>query len=133
MLKLLAPLLYLLPTLASADQVVLQNGDTLTGSIVKKDGNKLTFKSEFLGQVTMRFSQIRATARINGLTDTIASAIRGGWTYNRDLTPRVFVTTLNDYDHDRFQQLDLRFVAGGGFGLNAVKNESTVLSFSGIA
>jgi len=243
--KTLAPLsiLWFVP-LAWADQVVLKNGDTLTGSIVKKDGDKLTFKSEFLGEVSMpwaavkslvsdtpltvvltggesvsgkvstsgdtlqvaapspksaplsgvanirnpaeqrswerlqhpsvfelwsgffdiglalargnartdtltttfsatrvtrkdkftaNFNQIRGTARINGITDTIASAFRGGWIYNRDLTPRFFVTTINDYEHDRFQQLDLRFVAGGGFGVNAVKNEMTVLSFSGVA
>jgi hypothetical protein len=33
---------------AAADQVVLTNGDIVTGSIVKKDGGKLTIKSEFL-------------------------------------------------------------------------------------
>src|SRR5262249_36012423 len=36
-------------------------------------------------------------------------------------------------EHDRFQDLDLRFVAGGGFGVNAVKNERAALSFSGAA
>jgi len=244
MLKAPVLLLCLLPALLYADQVVLKNGDTLTGKIVKKDGDKLTFKSEFLGEVSMpwtavkslvsdepvtvvlpggetvagkvstsgetlevaaptpksaplagvanirnpaeqhswerlqhpgilelwtgafdlglalargnartdtlttafaatrvtrkdkitvNFNQIYGTARLNGVTDTIASALRGGWGYNRNITPRLFVTTLNDYEHDRFQLLDLRFVAGGGFGANAVKNDLTVLSFSGIA
>jgi hypothetical protein len=239
-----ALVLFLCPALLLADQVVLKNGDTLTGKIIKKDGDKLTFKSEFLGEVSMpwsavksvtsdepvtvilpgnvsvsgkvstsddklqvaaptpqsaplsavanirnpqeqhtwerlqhpgvlelwsgffdiglalargnartdtlttaasasrvsskgkitvNFSQIRATARSNGITDTIASAIHAGWTYNRDISSRVFVTTMNAYDHDRFQQLDLRTVLGGGFGFNAVKTESTVLSFSGLA
>ena len=41
--------------------------------------------------------------------------------YHRDLTPRLFVSTLNDYEHDRFQNLDLRFVAGGGLGVNLIK------------
>ena len=227
-----------------ADQVALKNGDILTGSIVKKDGGKLTIKSEFLGEVsmpwsaiqsiksdepltvelptervvgkltttgdtlyvatvsavrsaplaqigavrnpaeqrtwerlqhpgflelwtgyfdlglalargnaradtltsnfnasrvtrkdklTLTFSQIRGSARVNGVTSEIAGAIRGGWSYNRDITPRFFVSTLNDYEHDRFQDLDLRFVAGGGFGVNALKTPNTTLSFLGSA
>jgi hypothetical protein len=237
-----------LPVLAAADQVVLKNGDTLTGSIVKKDGAKLTLKSEFLGEVTMPwtavqsirtdetltvvlpngetvagklttsgetvqvatpagaktaplaglqtlrnpaeqhnwerlqnphlldlwagyvdlglalargnartdtlttafnasrvtlhdkittyFNEIYGTARVttsSGLivTDTIASSVRGGWSYNRTINPRFFVTTLNDYEHDRFQDLNLRFVAGGGFGVKAAKFEKGLLTFSG--
>ena len=47
------------PALA-ADQVVLTNGDTITGAIVKKDGAKLTIKSEFLGEVTMPWSAVKS-------------------------------------------------------------------------
>jgi len=36
---------------ALADQIVLRNGDRLTGSIVKSDGKSLTLKSEFVGTV----------------------------------------------------------------------------------
>src|ERR1035438_3848346 len=198
------------PALA-ADQVVLTNGDTITGAIVKKDGAKLTIKSEFLGEVTMPwsavksirsdaelsvvlpsgetvkgkiasagdqlqiaapagtptaplagvaavrdageqhnferllhpgilelwngnfdmglsvargnarsdalttaftasrstrtdkimlyFNQIYGTARVNNLTSTIASALRGGWKYNRNVSPRMFLTGFNDYEH----------------------------------
>ena len=39
-------------------------------------------------KVAVYFNQIYGTARVNNLTSTIASAIRGGWTYNRDVTPR---------------------------------------------
>jgi Protein of unknown function, DUF481 len=232
-----------LAAILSADQVVLKNGDTLSGAIVKKDGAKLTIKSEFLGEVSMpwtavksiksdesltvvlpggesvsgkiatsgdnlevatasgnksaplaavdtlrnpaeqrswerlqrprllelwtgfydmgltlatgnarastftnafnatrvtsqgkitvSFNQIYGSARIDNVTSTIASAVRGGWTYNRNLTPRFFFTTLNTYEHDRFQNLDLRFVAGGGFGVKALKTEKANLSFLG--
>ncbi len=228
------------PALA-ADQVVLTNGDTITGSIVKKDGGTLTIKSEFFGQVTMPwsavksirsdaelsvvlpsgetvkgkigsadgqlqvaagpatrtaplagvaavrnaaeqhhferlqhpgilelwngnvdiglslargnarsdalatsftagrdtrtdkitlyFNQIYSTARANNLTSTIASALRGGWKYNRSVSPRMFLSGFNDYEHDRFQNLNIRFVAGGGAGLKAVKSEHTQLDF----
>jgi putative salt-induced outer membrane protein YdiY len=230
-----------LPVLA-ADQVVLSNGDTITGVIVKKDGARLTMKSEFLGEVSMPwpavksirsdselvvalasgemvkgkvstsgdtlqvatgtgtksapmagvtavrdaaeqhswerlqhpgllelwagnfdmglalargnarttslttaftaarittkdkiavyFNQIYGSARLNGVTSDTASAVRGGWLYNRQVSPRLFVTTLNDYEHDRFQNLDLRFVMGGGFGWNALKSEKAHFDLS---
>jgi putative salt-induced outer membrane protein YdiY len=233
-------LLLSFPALA-ADQVVLTNGDVISGSIVKKDGDKLTIKSQFMGEVTMPwsavksirsdadlsvvlpsgetvkgklsttgdqmqiaagpetktaplatvsavrdadeqhtvdrlvhpgilqlwygnfdlglalangnarsdslttaftggrrthvglitvyFNQIQSTARVNGVTSTIASAIRGGWKYNRNLSPRMFLTGFNDYEHDRFQNLDIRFAGGGGVGVNAVKSESLHLDF----
>jgi putative salt-induced outer membrane protein YdiY len=223
-----------------ADQIVLVNGDTITGAIVKKDGGKLTVKTEYMGEVTMpwkavrsvksdepltvelpggervsgkvatsqdqlvvvatperttplatvgdmrnpaeqhswerlqhpgifelwtgffdaglalargnartdtltntfaatritrkdkitlSFNQIYGTARVDNVTSTIASALRGGWSYNRQLGNRLFASTLNDYEHDRFQNLDLRFVAGGGLGFNAIKGEMTNLTF----
>jgi putative salt-induced outer membrane protein YdiY len=234
------PLLWLLlcarPLLA--DQVVLVNGDILTGSVVKKDSGKLTVKTEFLGEVTMpwtavkslrsdepltvelpggehvsgkvttaekmlvvatmpertvplatvttirnpseeynwqrlqhpgltdlwagffdtglalargnartdtltdsftatritrndkitvSFNQIFGTARFNNVTSAIANAFRGGWTYNRQIAPKLFLSTMNDYEHDQFQSLNLRFVAGGGLGLNAIKSDRTSL------
>jgi hypothetical protein len=229
----------LLGTALWADQVTLTNGDILTGAVVKKDGAKLTLKSEFLGEVTIpwtavkslksdqdlfvvlpggrlvsgkistsgnalevaaptgassvpladvtdirnpaeqhnwerlehpgllelwaghfdiglalargnaktdtlttafdanrvsrhdkitaHFDEIYSTARIGGLSSTTASAEHANWTYQRDLGPRFFVSTLNAYDHDAFQDLDLRFVAGGGVGVNAIKTPRTSL------
>ena len=233
-------LLVSLPLIA-ADQIVLTNGDTITGTVVKKDGAKLTVKSEFLGEVSMPwsavksiradsevfvqlpsgeivkgklatsgdqlqvataagtraaplaqvtavrdaaeqrtyerllhpglldlwagnfdiglalargnartdtlttaftadrttrsdkvaiyFNQIRASARINNVTSSTANSIRGGWKYNRNLTPRLFFTGMNDYEHDRFQNLDLRFVAGAGAGWRAMKRDNLSLDF----
>jgi hypothetical protein len=226
----------------AADQVVLKNGDVITGAIVKKNGNKLTIKSEFLGEVTMpwsavksvrsdaaltveladgqrlagklstagenlevatdlgvkpatfatvgdirnaaeqhawerlqhpgilelwggffdtglalargnartdtltnaftatrvtrtdrinvHFSQIYGTATVNHVSSAVANAVRGGWTYDHNLNGRFFLSSLNDYEHDAFQNLKLRFVLGGGVGINAIKSERTNLSFS---
>ena len=36
-----------------ADQISLKNGDRVTGAVIKKDGDKLTFKSEVFGEVTV--------------------------------------------------------------------------------
>ena len=234
----------LVPVFLCADQVVLKNGDTITGSIVKKDGDKLTLKSEFLGEVTMpwsaiqtlrsdtevtvvpkageavkgkvntsgtdlqvataagtttsmplanvtavrdtaeqaayerllhpgilelwagyfdtglafargnsytdtlttafianretrtskinvHFSQIYGTARINGVTNANADAVRGGWSFNENIQPKLFWDVINEYEHDRFQSLDLRFVAGGGLGWNAIKNDRIQLGLTG--
>jgi hypothetical protein len=228
-------------TLLAADQVVLKNGDIITGSVIKKDGAKLTLKSEFLGdvsipwtaikslqsdqelvvvlpggesvkgkvstsgenlavaaaggeksaplaavsavrndaeqhawerlqhpgilelwtgnydlglaltrgnartttltnsfhaarvttkdKVTVHFNQIYASSLANNVNSATASSISGGWAYNRDFTPKVFVATINEYEHDRFQTLDLRSVFGAAGGWNAIKKGKAALSF----
>src|SRR6266513_349611 len=42
----------------SADEITMKNGDRLTGTIVKLDGEKLTIKSEFAGEVQIRWTAI---------------------------------------------------------------------------
>ena len=218
-----------------ADQITLTNNDTITGIVIKKDGDKLTVKSEFLGEVaipwsavktiksdkplfivlangkevsgaiatqgdnieianatapqtialkevsairddaeerkyerllkpgplqlwagyfdlglsltrgnartntlatalnssritrtdktTLYFNQISSGATFGGKAVKTADAVRGGWSYDHNLRPRLFLNTLNDYEYDRFQNLDLRFVAGGGLGFHARKSE----------
>jgi putative salt-induced outer membrane protein YdiY len=43
-----------------ADQVTLQNGDRLTGEVVKSDGKTLCFKSEFAGTVEIPWKAVQA-------------------------------------------------------------------------
>jgi putative salt-induced outer membrane protein YdiY len=229
--------------LAAADHVVLKNGDSLTGTVIKKDGDKLTLKSEFLGEVTIpwsavkslqsdqelnvvlpggqsvkgkvstsgdtlavstpagdrtaaltevtavrndaeehewerlqhpgffqlwngtynfglalargnartatltnafvanrttlkdkvivHFNEIYATALVNGVNAATASELDGGWEYNRNFDHNWFISTTNDYDHDRFQALDLRAVFGAGAGWKAVTGKRATLSFQG--
>ncbi len=220
-----------------ADVVTLKNGDRITGTIVKKDGGKLTLQSDLMGEVTMpwdkvesiqsdkpvyvalpdgktvqgtlattgadvqvagqsvplvqvpairsdaeqrnwqrlqkpgpldlwagtgtlgfagtlgnaetqtitaalaahrvtrtdkasiTFNAIRASAFANGVSSRTAQAVRGGWAYARNLKPTVFLNTFSDYEYDRFQSLDLRFVLGGGAGYNAIRRERTKLEF----
>jgi hypothetical protein len=80
-------------------------------------------------KIMLYFNQIYGTARVNNVTSTIASAVRGGWKYNRNVSPRMFLTGFNDYEHDRFQNLTIRFVAGGGQGVKAVKSGNIQLDF----
>jgi len=50
--------LLLIACSARADQVVLKNGDRLTGKIVSGDGKTLLLKSEFAGDVTIQWDAI---------------------------------------------------------------------------
>src|SRR3954470_6472550 len=56
-----------------ADQVVLKNGDRLSGTVVRYDGKQLVFKSDLAGPVTIAWDSITtltSTAPINvGLKD----------------------------------------------------------------
>jgi len=230
-------------TIASADQVVLKNGDRVTGSIIKKDGKNLTIKTDQFGVVTtswdqvvsiqidkpvsvavpdgrtlqgtiattngkvevttkdaklslepaevvtirnddeqkayerlqkpgwgdlwtgsgnvgfagtagnartltfttainaaritntdklsVYFNTIKASAFVSGQNADTAQAVRGGLGYDHDLTPRLFLNTFNDYEYDKFQNLDLRFVVGAGLGFHAVKTERSRLDLLG--
>src|SRR5215510_9745853 len=59
MLRLTAISLFLALPLLAADQIVLTNGDIITGTILKKDGDKLTIKSDLMGEVSMPWSAIK--------------------------------------------------------------------------
>ena len=76
-------------------------------------------------QTNVRLSLIRSSAVVNGDSQTTANALRSGWSYNRNLRPSLFWNVFNDYEYDRFQQLDLRVVVGSGFGWNVWKGESS--------
>ena len=45
---------------ALADQIVLKNGDRLTGSISKSDGKALVIKTDYAGDVTVKFDAIQS-------------------------------------------------------------------------
>jgi putative salt-induced outer membrane protein len=45
---------------ALADQIVLKNGDRLTGSITKADGKALVIKTDYAGDVTVKFDAIQS-------------------------------------------------------------------------
>jgi hypothetical protein len=85
-------------------------------------------------KITLRFAQLYSTALVNRVSNTTANAIRGGWSYDRNIRPRLFLNFFNDYEYDAFQNLDLRFVLGGGIGYSVIKNERSQLDLlAGIA
>jgi len=69
--KLLAGLILLLAIPALADQIVLKNGDRLTGSITKSDGKELVLKTDFAGDVTIKFDAIQSITSAGDLNVTL--------------------------------------------------------------
>jgi small nuclear ribonucleoprotein (snRNP)-like protein len=43
---------------AVADQIVLKNGDRLTGTIIKADGKTIVFKSDMVGDVIVALENV---------------------------------------------------------------------------
>ena len=82
-------------------------------------------------KISIYFNTIKASALINGKSADTAQAIRGGLGYDHNLSPRMFVNVFNDWEYDKFQNLDLRFVVGGGLGFHAFKRERSVLDLLG--
>jgi hypothetical protein len=78
-------------------------------------------------KTSIYFNAITASALVDGVDAATARAIRGGWAYQTDLTPRFFVNIFNDNEYDRFQSLNLRFVAGAGGGYHAIRSDRTRL------
>lgn len=63
-------------SLLFADQVVLDNGDRVTGKITKKDGDALTIASDLLGTVTVKWAHVKSVAT----DDPVTIVLPGGKT-----------------------------------------------------
>ena len=236
-------LLLLLTIPALADQIVLKNGDRLTGSIAKSDGKTLVIKTDFAGDVTVKFDAIQSITSTGDLnvsmggktvvgpvttsgddvvvatkatgpveapkasvtllrspaeqaayektlhpgwaegwagganlgfaltagnsetknlnigfngtrtgshdkltlyetsiyattsklalqpipTQTTANSNSGGARYDRDFAPRLFGFGSGDFFNNSLQNLDLRYILGGGVGFHAIKTPNTTL------
>jgi putative salt-induced outer membrane protein len=69
------------------------------------------------------FNAIDSSAKVNGTDSQTAEAVRGGWAYNHNVGPKLFVGIYNDYSYDKFQDLSLRFDVGGNVGYHVMKNK----------
>ena len=78
-------------------------------------------------KTSIYFKTINASALANGVSAATARAVRAGVAYDHNVSSRMFVNIFNDWEYDRFQNLDLRFVVGGGVGFHAVKTERSRL------
>ncbi len=81
--------------------------------------------------ISVYANSVFANNGASGTTVTTANAINGGVRMDLDLSARTFVFGLADFQHDEFQQLDLRNVLGGGFGYHAIKTDTTTFDVYG--
>jgi putative salt-induced outer membrane protein len=82
-------------------------------------------------KLSLYATEVYNRSTILGITATTASAIRGGVRLDYNLNPRWFVFGLADFEHDRFQALDLRSVLGGGAGYHLIKGKDRTLDVFG--
>jgi putative salt-induced outer membrane protein YdiY len=70
----------------------------------------------------------------NGISRTIANTIRFGVRYDRDFNRHWFGYGFTDLERNGQQDLNLRWVLGGGIGYHAIRNDRTQLDlFGGLA
>jgi putative salt-induced outer membrane protein YdiY len=78
------------------------------------------------------FSAIDASALVNGVDSGTAKAVHAGIGYDHQLhSSRFFVNTFNNYEYDKYQNLDLRFTIGAGIGYSLVKTARRRLDLVG--
>ena len=77
------------------------------------------------------FNQVYSSALVDGVSAATAEAIRGGWLYNQNINSRTLWNLFNDYEYDRFQNLDLRVVLGGGLDYTMIKHKRKRLDLLG--
>src|ERR1700676_4992779 len=82
-------------------------------------------------KVSLYSTEIYSRSTLSGVSSTTASAIRGGARVDVNLRGRSFAFGLADFEHDRFQDLDLRSVLGGGLGYHLIKEKDRTLDVFG--
>jgi putative salt-induced outer membrane protein len=78
-------------------------------------------------KTTIYFNAVRSDATLNGKNSQTSDAVLAGIGYNHNIGPRIFANVFNDWAYDKFQNLNLRFVVGGGLGYHLVKTDASHL------
>jgi putative salt-induced outer membrane protein YdiY len=93
--------------------------------------NATAVRETTLDKTSVYFTSIYANSTTDGVASTTANAQRGGFSYQLNITPRLFGFGGADFESDEFQSLDLRFVPGGGLGYHVIKNASSTFDIFG--
>lgn len=96
------------------------NSDT-TNLAIGANGTRSALKNK----TSLYFASLYSRTDVSGESQTTANALRGGGRYETNVTDRFSVFVFTDLDHDKFQNLDVRWVLGGGPGWYLVKNSRT--------
>jgi putative salt-induced outer membrane protein YdiY len=76
------------------------------------------------------FNQVYASQSNVAPFGATANRISGGYRIDRDVNPRMFVFGTTDFDYDKFLDLDLRSVLGGGLGYHIWKSDRGFWDFN---
>src|SRR5260221_9986352 len=107
---------------AHADQVVLKNGDRLTGKIITGDGKTLLLKTEFAGDVTIKWRSEEHTSELQSHSDLVCRLLlekKKNKQHKRLLRPRLRVLVLGSkvlLEELGGESLRLRYEAKGVHG-----------------
>jgi len=88
-------------------------------------------RTGFHDKLTLYETSIYATKNKPLPSQTTANSNGGGIRYDRDFVPRVFGFVSADFFNNSLQDLDLRYILGGGLGVHAIKSPNTTLDFLG--
>lgn len=103
-------------------------------------GNSRTFNFVLSGKavrtssrdrITVYANSVYANNGITGTTIATANAVNGGIRIDMNATKRIFLYGFTDFQHDVFQQLDLRNTLGGGFGYHVIKTDASTFDIYG--
>ena len=82
-------------------------------------------------KITVYFTSLYSKNRTNGVTVLGADADRGGIRYDVNFAGPNFAYGSTDLEYDKFQNLNLRGVFGGGLGRHVVKTDRTIFDVFG--
>lgn len=103
-------------------------GNSIVSSLTSSANvNRVTNRDK----IGVTFSSIYSKNNVTGNSVLTANSMRGGVSYNVNISPKMYAYGSTDMEFDEFQRLDLRFVPSAGFGWHAKKSENTVLDLYG--
>jgi len=108
--------------------LALTRGNSSTASYTL-DGNAV--RETPRDKLTLFATYIYASDDTTPPSRTTANAIRSGFRGDLNLSPRVFVFALANFETNELQHLDLRQLYGGGFGYHVIKTDRTVFDVFG--
>src|SRR5436190_11229379 len=82
-------------------------------------------------KISVYFTSIYSKNKTNGISVLGADADRGGIRYDANFAGKNFAFGATDLEYDKFQDLDLRAVFGGGLGRHVIKTDRTMLDLFG--
>ena len=136
-------------SLWAADHVVLKNGDRVTGTIIKKDGDTLTMDSAHFGTITMPWAEVESvtsdtplhvvlpgdkTVRATLATDEEQIQVKGS-DEAETVAPDEIVAIRNDAEQAAYQRLlnpgllDL-WTVDGSFGIAGAEGNAETLTIT---